>query len=363
MPLPRPTLAELNSRAQSDIQSAIDESTPALPRSILGALGRALARAVNALYGYTLSWAKQLHPYTADEAPYVDSWASIWLGPNPRKVPTTASGNLVVTGQASSPVPANSMLQDGLGNQYFTAADATIGGGGSVTVAVTASAAGSAFNQAAGVTLDFVNPPIGADAAATVATGGITGGNDQESSPALKARYLQRIQNPPHGGNQADYVQWALSVGGITRAWCFPTYSGAGTVRVYIANDGYAGANLASAGDVTNVTAFIESVRPVGAVITSGMSVVSGVSVVAPTITAVNFTISGLTAAEQAAVTPALKALFVRQAVPEGTILRQDMLLVVAETIGRGGFTLSAPSTDQTAAAGYILGPGTFTYP
>ena len=59
----------------------------------------------------------------------------------------------------------------------------------------------------------------------------LTGGTDTETDDQLRARILHRIQNPPMGGAQADYVTWALAVPGVTRAWAAPE-QGPGTITV-----------------------------------------------------------------------------------------------------------------------------------
>ena len=59
----------------------------------------------------------------------------------------------------------------------------------------------------------------------------MTGGVEAENDDDLRARILQRIQNPPMGGAQADYVTWALAVPGVTRAWAAPE-QGIGTITV-----------------------------------------------------------------------------------------------------------------------------------
>ena len=59
----------------------------------------------------------------------------------------------------------------------------------------------------------------------------MTGGTDTETDEQLRARILQRIQNPPMGGSAADYVAWALAVPGVTRAWAAPE-QGIGTITV-----------------------------------------------------------------------------------------------------------------------------------
>ena len=51
--------------------------------------------------------------------------------------------------------------------------------------------------------------------------------------------YLFRIQNPPMGGSEADYVRWAMAVPGVTRAWA-AVEQGIGTMTVrFLMDDMY----------------------------------------------------------------------------------------------------------------------------
>ena len=59
----------------------------------------------------------------------------------------------------------------------------------------------------------------------------LAGGTDAETDEQLRSRILQRIQNVPMGGSAADYVNWALAVPGVTRAWAAPE-QGPGTITV-----------------------------------------------------------------------------------------------------------------------------------
>jgi len=60
-----------------------------------------------------------------------------------------------------------------------------------------------------------------------------TGETDEE----LLNRLLDYIRRPPAGGNQYDYIKWALSIDGVEKAWCFPLAQGLGTVDVVITAD------------------------------------------------------------------------------------------------------------------------------
>ncbi len=61
------------------------------------------------------------------------------------------------------------------------------------------------------------------------------------------ARLLNRIQQPPAGGNANDYIQWALAVTNVQNAWCFPLAQGLGTVDVVVtANSAVTGSEIPS---------------------------------------------------------------------------------------------------------------------
>lgn len=361
MPIARPTLAQLYAAAQSDIATRIDGSTPQMRRSLLGAIAAAVAGAVHSLYGYLIERGRQSIASTATGVD-LDSIAGLWS--IMRKQATQAAGSVLATGAPGRPVPISTAITSDAGVQYFTTAAAVLDATGAATITVTAIDAGAAGNQAAGALLAFVNPPAGVNSAVTVATGGLLAGADIETDDALRARLVARLASAPHGGNAADYVAWALAVPPVDRAWCFPTYAGPGSVRVYVADDQYVGATLASAATVAAVQAAIEAVRPLGVVVlNSSNQPVSGVSVVAPTLAPQNYTLAVQpnTPAVQAAVTAALQALYYTAA-PEGSIKLHQIYKAILDAPGLVDYTLTAPTADATAAAGQILSLGTITW-
>lgn len=57
-----------------------------------------------------------------------------------------------------------------------------------------------------------------------------------ESNTELLARYLADLQDPPAGGNEADYVRWAKAAG-AAKAWARGCGNGAGTMDVLVLAD------------------------------------------------------------------------------------------------------------------------------
>src|SRR5690606_13281421 len=84
--------------------------------------------------------------------------------------------------------------------------------GADVSVSIQAVDAGSDGNLEEDDTLSFESPVAGVDSTVTVEAAGITGGFDEESTEALRARLLLRKREPPQGGNDPDYEAWALAV-------------------------------------------------------------------------------------------------------------------------------------------------------
>lgn len=61
--------------------------------------------------------------------------------------------------------------------------------------------------------------------------------NVGETDSAYLARLLDHIRRPPAGGNQYDYIKWALAVDGVAKAYCVPLGQGLGTVDVIVLAD------------------------------------------------------------------------------------------------------------------------------
>jgi uncharacterized phage protein gp47/JayE len=186
-------------------------------------------------------------------------------GTTGRKQATLATGTVTATGTVGSIVPAGALI-GGTGSAalatYQVTAQETIGSG-ATSVPLTALNAGTIGNLNSGDTLGFLVPPVGVDGSVTVVT--MDGGVDTETDNELRARILQRIQQPPMGGDQADYEAWALAVPGVTRAWASPNEMGIGTVTVRFLMDDLRASDdgWPTPADVQTVATYIDTVRPV----------------------------------------------------------------------------------------------------
>lgn len=355
MPFNRPSLSTIVDRCRADIETRLPGSDARLRRRVLSVLADSLAGAVNGLYGYLDFLSKQPLADQA-EAEYLDRHASLFG--LTRKAASTATGTVTATGTDGSIMPAGTLLQRSDGVEYTTDTDGTIAAG-TVDISITAVEPGTAGNCVAATTISLINPIAGVDSDLTIDGSGIGGGAEQEADSDLRTRVLLRKRQPPHGGADFDYINWALEVAGVTRAWCFPLNRGNGTVDVYFVTDDAAGGLIPAAAKVTEVQDYIDALRPVTA----------DVQVLAPTASPIDFTIQLApdTTAVREAVAAELIDLLRREAEPgDGLDLGLMRVSHIREAIsiaaGETDHVLTAPAADVVPSAGHICTMGTITW-
>lgn len=341
----RPSLRELIARTLADVQSrlTVDEL---LRRNDPEVLARVLAGASHTLHGH-LDWLSRQVIYDTAEAEILERWAS--LRGVDRKPAEFASGT--VTAAGAGVVPQGTIYRRTDGVEFGVTADSVVPG----AVPVQALVAGAAGNTVAG-SLSLQAPIAGIVSAAAVVS--IVNGSDVEDDASLRNRLRARLREPAHGGSAGDYVQWALEVPGVTRAWVYPTELGLGTVTVRFVRDGDASI-IPDAGEVAAVLAHIQQLRPVTA----------QVYVFAPVAVPVNFTIHLTPDSVQtrAAVQASLADLLAREAIPEGgagegTILLSHIREAISVAAGETDHVLSVPAADVVRTVGQMSVMGVITW-
>lgn len=350
MPFNRPTINELYTRIKGDIEASIEQTTPILRKSVFNVFAKVFAGSIHLLFGF-LDWlSRQLFPDTA-EAEYLERWASIWNVT--RKPSTFAEYDLNVTGSDGAVLPSGSIFQSVEEIEYATQAEITIAAGVGV-VHVVASTSGSVGNLETGDELELVNPVAGIDSTAIVDDLNGLSGVDEESDEALRDRLLERIQNPPQGGSQADYIAWAKEVPGVTRAWCYPLWLGAGTVGIAFVVDDDPGGIIPDNAKVAEVQAYIDTLKPVTA----------DATVFAPVAVEIDFTIAiePDTSDIRAAVTAELTDLIFREGYPQGTLYLSQIREAVSGAAGEVDNTVSIPTGNIVIDQSEIAVMGTITW-
>lgn len=311
MPWITPALEEVRSLNRDNIQAKL-RSGPIIPNSVLRVMADSNAGLAYLVLLYINWLALQLMPDTA-ETEWLDRFANIWLGG--RKTATYATGTETVTGIAGTVLPSGSQLSgsgSGANVLFQTTANVTIGSG-PTPVNFTALLPGQT-NLQVGNSLGLVVGVAGADGSGTITA--FSDGIPAETDDELRVRVLDRIREPPMGGDAEDYVAWALEVPGVTRAWSAPNEMGIGTVTVRFMMDDLRATTdpttngFPNSGDVATVLAHLQTRRPVA---------IKDFFVSAPIPEPINFTLQGLfdnSAATEAAIVAAVTKMLRTRAKP-----------------------------------------------
>ncbi|WP_174296543.1 baseplate J/gp47 family protein [Sphingomonas bacterium] len=362
MPFPRATLSQLRAQVAADIEAELPGVDVLLRYSNLGIIGSVLAALANGMMGY-LDWiALQSTPFTCtDEA--LEGWAA--LKGEVRK-PATAATGTVTFGAAGGMIQAGTPVSRSDGVGYVTTSDATAVNG-TVIAPVAASVTGAIGNTDPGTAFS-----LGAGIAGVASTGystaAITGGADIETDAELRSRMLIAYAAPAQGGSIADYAGWALAVPGVTRAWIKPAAMGPGTLAIFFMMDagerGHGGfpqgTNGCGSYESRDTSATGDQLAVANAVF-GLQSVTALVYAVAPIPNTLTLTIAGMAGASttlKAAVSAAVAAALLSDAVPGGLTNVSSIEAAIAAVPGTSGFVITgiacSAGTITPGAAGNI---------
>lgn len=346
MPYDIPTLPALIQRTEADFER---NAPDALRRADAKVAARALSGTAFELYGYQDWIARQSNPATCDEAMLL-RWAD-WRLEEGRTPAAAAKGLALVTGSSGALVDAGQLYQLPDGRRYKVSAAVTLVAG-AASLPLVAEDVGTLGNIAVG-TLTAVTPVLGVNSTAVIGVDGLVGGVELEGLEALRARVQAAFKNPSKVGSGADFVEWALEVPGVTRAWALPRWMGPGTFGLVFVRDGDLDI-IPTPAQVAEVQAHLEQRRPVTA----------EVYAIAPTARAIDFSVhlvpDGL--ALRAAVTQALRGLIVDEGGPGKTLKVSRLRAAISNTPGETDHVLSVPAGDVLLAANEVAVPGVMTW-
>lgn len=359
MPYNVPGLSDLIARTEQNIEQRLPGTWPQAREKTLSALAYAQAGLAAGCHEHIQWVSRQIIPGSADEAELLEH-CQFW-GVR-RKQAARASEEITVTVTDAVTIPAITRWQRADGEVFVSMEDASSGGAGDIAVKVSAVNAGKSGNTPADTVLSLITPMANVLPDA-VAIKGITGGADIESAGELLARLEYRVQYPPFGGNQYDYVRWAREVPGVTRAWCLPTWKGGGTVGVTFVQDNNNDI-FPTESDVTRVDDYISGHpdpvtglivgKPDGIIVTTFALTRKPVDM--------EIYISPNTEAMQKAVRQSLTALFYNEASPGGAMAPSHIIRSVAGVTGLNDFDVRKPLDIQYSAATELLVPGVITW-
>lgn len=373
MPYPIPTLEELTRSQETRLEAALqryaaDEGlgvtsgaiarSVRTPRGVLSAIVRNNAQLLWSAHLHLAWLGRQVLPQTSDlEAllAHADTWGVF------RRAPTQAIGRVVLAGTPALAIPAGLELRATTGAILATTTAGALDGTGAGSFEVRAREAGPDGNVAAGAVLPLVSPLAGlAPQSATVDADGVAGGADQETTPALLERLLDRIRRPPHGGAAFDYPNWVLNQFAASHVATRPNWVGLGTVGVVVAMGTRAAPRQPTAAELSAIAAYLgelnaqEGTRPVTA----------DVIVLPATLTALPLTleIEPDTTATRSAVEAAFRAYMARESEIGATIYRSRLSEAISSAAGEYRHDLDAPTANVAADPLELLVPGPITW-
>lgn len=272
-----------------------------------------------------------------------------------RKVATKASGQVTITGSNGTVIAVGSLFATGAGVQFETLAEVTIGEAGSIAADIRAVEAGARGNVPAGAITEI--PVSIAGVTAVTTANPTTGGTDQETDAALLERLLEKVRTPATSGNVAHYLQWAKSVSGVGDAKVFPIWDGNGTVKVVIidGNKQPTGPEM-----VTNVAAYIEEVRPIGATVTVESATALNIDVVATLTLTAGAVLVDVKAAFETALTAYLQQIAFKQSYVSYAQVG-SLLLDTPGVLDYSGLTLNTGTGNVTIGNTQVAVKGTVT--
>jgi uncharacterized phage protein gp47/JayE len=208
-------------------------------------------------------------------------------------------------------------VQTTAGLQYTTGSVTISSGTGTATV--TAAAVGTSYNVPSATIIGYPVQISGLTAVTNAAAA--TGGTAEETDAALLARLLLKVQTPATSGNANQYKEWALEISGIGGAKVFPLWDGNGTVKICVIDSNK---EAASTELVTAVETYIEEERPIGSTVTYESATALNINVAATLTVASGYTVVGVTANVEAAITAYLKSVAFTNNLSEST--QQDYI-------------------------------------
>jgi uncharacterized phage protein gp47/JayE len=154
----------------------------------------------------------------------------------PEVPPSVSSGEIttVVIGVGTIPVGLQFTAPNGFRAKTITAATGT----GLLPVSAEMLDVGEDGDIDTGTKVKFNAPPPNVLVDATV-TSAFTGGTSTETDTKKRDRVLNRLRNPPGGGNWSQIREIAMSASGaVSGAYCYPALGGPGSMKVVVTSTG-----------------------------------------------------------------------------------------------------------------------------
>lgn len=247
-----PTFEEIKALIIGDIETALSQTIPILPKAVLRRLAGALAGAWLILYKYNSDAHRERFVQTASLKYLKLLGELVRVNQQPA---TTWLGECEITGTGSSgTIPAGTQfVKSDTGSVYIVLEEEFISPG-TITLSIQATTSGENGNLIVSDTLDIVSPISGIAESATVSAVTIDG-DDAEDIETYRQRVLNAYQKKPQGGALADYEQWGLEAPNVISVYPYASAT-PGIVDIYIEVDNQTD-GIPTAGQLTATADYI----------------------------------------------------------------------------------------------------------
>jgi uncharacterized phage protein gp47/JayE len=248
-----PTITAIRSQIVTDIEGAIGQTVPILPKAFIRVLAVALSGPLALFYSLVAWLYRQISPVTCERA------MLLYWGQRYNILPKEASAailGITITGADGATCPAGTLWYSAdNGLVYQQLADATISGT-TQTAQVECMTEGEDGNLTAGDALTLPSPVTGITDAEVDSV--VEAGVDAEETEDYRLRILTRMRYQSIIGTAGGYVSQALEYEGIVKAFADES---AGDVIVYPLQDTTGPSRVPSAGTITAVEDYLQSTQ------------------------------------------------------------------------------------------------------
>lgn len=253
MAFPIPSLTEMRDFLRAVGKALFPDRNYDNVRSYHSKRATFLGAAVTQVHAHVDAVQRALLPSTAGDGE-IDDWGGIKEVKRKGATPARKAAAGRVRGAAGTAVDAETeLVHPSTGIRYKIETSTTVPAGEVVDADIVAINTGEQTRLLKGTVLEFVATPVGLDTQVVLVKDLDEDGFDREQFGAYRRRVLEAFGARSSGGNQADFVAWALELEGISQAYAYANRAGFGTVDVVGLHTGSGAAralNLAERGDL-----------------------------------------------------------------------------------------------------------------
>lgn len=274
MPFKIPSLSETRDFIVALGKALFPKGNYGSRRSYHGRRATYLSGAVTQLHAHVDSAKRDAHPLTAGEGKPIKDWGDATGTIQKTATPARKAAAARVRGAAGETASIGDQLRHETSGLIFElASNVTIPGvlgvdpdsffDADIVASEAAGSVGSQTRLAAGESLNFLSPPPGIQTGVVLQLALDEDGFDAEQFGGYRARVLATFSQAQSGGNQSDFVRWALAaLNTVTQAFAYPNRAGRGTIDVVGFYNGTGTARSLSSIDRDAVKAYIQAVAP-----------------------------------------------------------------------------------------------------